>query len=235
MADAQQVRYSTNSEIAGELLDLEGKMVADIGCGEGRFTRILAARAAHVTGIDVNEDSLARAREHPDNADMNITWRHAPAEDMPFDDASLDVVVFSNSLHHVAPEMMAKAMEEAQRVLKPGGLLYVMEPVAEGRYFEATRRVNDERAVRVQAQAAVEGAAQGNFAKVAELAYGARREFASYEEWAEAQTRRGGKRRRLLEADPDGVRRAFVDGAREEDGKLVFDQMFRVALLKKAA
>jgi ubiquinone/menaquinone biosynthesis C-methylase UbiE len=230
MAEEQQVRYSNNVEISGELLDLEGKTVADVGCGEGRFTRILAARAAHVTGIDINEDSLARATAHPDNA-----GRHARAEDMPFDDNSLDVVVFSNSLHHVAPEMMTKAMTEAHRVLKPGGFLYVMEPVAQGRYFEATRQVNDEREVRVQAQAAVEGAAQGNFAKVTELTYAARREYDSFEEWADAQVRRGEKRRKLLEADPEGARRAFVEGARHEDGKLVFDQLSRVALLQKAA
>jgi hypothetical protein len=119
--------------------------------------------------------------------------------------------------------------------LKPGGFLYVMEPVAQGRYFEATRRVNDEREVRVKAQDAVEGAAQGDFAKVAELTYAARREYDSFEEWADAQVRRGEKRRKLLEADPEGARRAFVEGARHEDGKLVFDQLSRVALLQKAA
>jgi hypothetical protein len=110
-----------------------------------------------------------------------------------------------------------------------------MEPVAEGRYFEATRRVNDERDVRDKAKAAVDGAARDGFTKVTELTYGARREYDSFEEWAEMQTRRGEKRRRLLEADPDGVRRAFVEGARQEDGKLVFDQLSRVALLRKAA
>lgn len=233
MAEAQQVRYSSNDEIAGELLDLAGKAVLDVGCGEGRFTRILAARAGAVTGIDINEESLDRARSDPDPAGKGVTWLNARAEDMPFEDASLDVVVFSNSLHHVAPEAMDRAMAEAARVLKPGGLLYVMEPVAHGRYFEATRRVSDESEVRIRAQAAIEAAAERDFTRLEELTYAARRAYDSFEEWAERQGRRGDKRKRVIEADPEGVRRAFIEGAREEDGKLVFDQLSRVVLLKK--
>ncbi len=134
MAEARQVRYSSHTEIAGELLELEGKTALDVGCGEGRFTAVLAARAAHVTGIDINQDSLDLAKAKAAGDGARVTWRNARAEDMPFDDSSLDVVVFSNSLHHIAPEKMDTAIGEAGRVLKPGGVLYVMEPVAAGAF-----------------------------------------------------------------------------------------------------
>ena len=235
MAEAQQVRYSSNVEIAGELLELDGKTALDVGCGEGRFTRILAARAKHVTGIDINQDSLDRAAAKDAAEDAPVTWRNAPAEDMPFIDSSLDVVVFSNSLHHVAREMMDRAIGEAERVLKPGGVLYVMEPVAAGDYFEATRKVNDEREVREHAKAAITGAASKGFTPVTEVTYHARRTFESFEEFADEQSRRSEKRRKIIGADRDGIRESFVNAARKDGGKLWFDQIFRVNLLRKPA
>ncbi|MDX1484181.1 MAG: class I SAM-dependent methyltransferase [Alphaproteobacteria bacterium] len=233
MTETQQVRHASNAEIAGELLDLAGRAALDVGCGEGRFTRILAERAATVTGIDVNQVALDRAAAASPAGAAPITWLNARAEDMPFDDASFDIVVFSNSLHHVAPEKMGTALTEAARVLKPGGQLYVMEPLAEGRYVEATRRVNDERAVRHQAKAAVDAAGAAQFAPVTEVFFCSPRAYSSFEEFEAEQSERSEKRKALLAADRDGIRAAFIAGAREEHGKLVFDRVFRVNLLRK--
>ena len=235
MVEARQVRYSSNVEIAGELLELEDKTALDVGCGEGRFTRILAARAARVTGIDIDQDSLDRAKAKAAGDGARVTWRNARAEDMPFDDASLDVVVFSNSLHHVDPDLMDSAIGEAGRVLKPGGALYVMEPVAAGGYFEATRMVNDERKVRERAKAAIFGAASKGFTAVREVTFHSKRAFESFDEYADEQSRRSEKRRKIIEADRAGIRDSFLAAAREDGGKLWFDQIFRVNLLRKTA
>jgi len=235
MAEKRQVRYSSNVEIAGELLELDGKTVLDVGCGEGRFTRILAARAKYVTGIDINQVSLDRAVAKTANTDARVTWRNGRAEDLPFIDASLDVVVFSNSLHHVALDMMNNAIIEACRVLKPGGLLYVMEPVAAGNYFEATRKVNDESEVREHAKAAINGAASRGFTPVTEVIYHAKRNFDSFEEFADEQSRRSEKRRKIIDADRAVIREFFINAARKNGGKLWFDQISRVNLFKKSA
>lgn len=235
MAEARQVRYSSSVEIAGELLELDGKTALDVGCGEGRFTAILAARAAHVTGIDINQDSLDQAKAKATEDGARVTWRNARAEDIPFDDSSLDVVVFSNSLHHVAPDCMDTAIGEAGRVLKPGGVLYVMEPVAAGDYFEATRMVNDESEVRARAKAAIDGAAARGFTAVREVTFHTERAFQSFDEFADQQSRRSEKRAKIIEADRAAIRDCFIKAARKDGGKLWFDQIFRVNLLRKTA
>ena len=233
MSEEQQVRYSSNVEIAGELLKLKGKAVLDVGCGEGRFTRILAAMASKTTGVDINAESLDRAQTKTHAEGLEVTWINARAEDLPFDDASYDVVVFSNSLHHVAPEMMEEAINEASRVLKSGGRLYAMEPVAEGDYFEATRMVNDESEVRKRAKAAIDNAGHAAFEPVTEVTYRSRRTFESFAEWRDEQSRRSEKRKKFFEENEPAVRDAFMAAARKEDGKLCFDQIFRVNLLGK--
>lgn len=235
MAEARQVRYSSPTEIAGELLELEGKTALDVGCGEGRFTAVLAARAAHVTGIDINQRSLDLAKAKATGDGARVTWRNARAEDMPFDDSSLDVVVFSNSLHHIAPEKMDTAIGEAGRVLKPGGVLYVMEPIAAGAFFEATRLVNDERDVRARAKAAIDGAPWRGFTVVKEVTFHTKRAFESFDEYADQQSRRSEKRKKIIEAGRAEIHDAFIKAARKDGGKLWFDQIFRVNLFRKTA
>lgn len=233
MNGTRQARYSSAEDVAGELLELEGKTALDVGCGQGRFTRILAARAKHVTGIDVNQDSLDLAEEGLHENGARVTWLNARAEDMPFDDSSFDVVAFANSLHHVSPNKMATAIGEAGRVLKSQGMLYVMEPVADGSFFHATRKVNDETEVRRRANAALKDAETSGFRPVAERTFYLRRGFDSFEDFAIEQSRRSEKRRKIIEADPEEIRKSFMKFAQEDGGKLWFDQISQVHLFQK--
>ncbi len=154
---------TSNAEFAKELLDLDGRRVIDIGCGEGKLTRTLARQWAEVFGIDVDETALTKARAALKGE--NATFMTAKAEDLPFEDGSMDVVVFPNSLHHIAVEKMPQALIEAARVLKPGGRLCVMEPPAEGDYFEAMRLVHDESEVRAKAYEALQDAEACGFSR----------------------------------------------------------------------
>jgi ubiquinone/menaquinone biosynthesis C-methylase UbiE len=233
MYPIEQARISTNTEIAGELLNLNGKNVVDVGCGEGRFTRFLAQSAAQVSGLDINQVSLDRARAKAREEGIDVDWRQGRAEEMPFTDESLDLVVFSNSLHHVAMADMVAALQEAARVLKPVGELYIMEPVADGNYFEATRLVNDESIVRNKAIAAIHEVGSKDFEPITEVTYHARRSFDSYEEYATEQAARSDKRKRLFAEKDDEIRTNFLAAAQHKDGKLAFEQIFRVNLLRK--
>jgi SAM-dependent methyltransferase len=134
-------------------------VVVDVGCGDGALVRWLEHRGARAIGIEVAAEPLARALEH-DRVGAE-RYEQAGAQALPLADASADGVLFMNSLHHVPGELLDAALAEAARVLCPGGLVYVQEPVAEGPYFELLRPVDDETAVRAAAHAAI-GRASGD-------------------------------------------------------------------------
>ena len=93
--------------------------VLDVGCGEGRFCRILSERGISTIGIDPTQDLLTRAQElHPEG-----DYRVGRAEKLEFPDASFDLVVSYLSLIDI-PDFKA-AIAEMTRVLKPGGTLLV--------------------------------------------------------------------------------------------------------------
>jgi ArsR family transcriptional regulator len=100
--------------------------VADLGCGEGYLTIEMARWARHVTAIDRSKEVLARARAMARRRKVtNITWKRGDIERVPMDDASVDLVLLSQALHHAGqPE---HAVAEARRLLRPGGRVLVLD------------------------------------------------------------------------------------------------------------
>jgi ubiquinone/menaquinone biosynthesis C-methylase UbiE len=78
------------------------------------------------------------------------SFERACAEALPFNDGIFDAVVVVNTLHHVPLGAMDQSLAEAARVTRLSGLLIVIEPLAEGTFFEALRMIEDETAVRLQ-------------------------------------------------------------------------------------
>lgn len=91
----------------------------DVGCGEGRFCRMLRARGIAATGIDPTEELLEMARRRDPDGD----YRFGRAEQLDFADASFDLVVSYLTLIDI-PDIAA-AIPEMVRVLRPGGTLLV--------------------------------------------------------------------------------------------------------------
>ena len=95
------------------------KSALDVGCGEGRFCRMLAAAGIETTGIDPAASLIRRAGElHPGG-----DYRVAGAEALPFEDGRFDLVVSYLSLIDM-PDV-TRAIAEMNRVLRPGGHLLI--------------------------------------------------------------------------------------------------------------
>ena len=102
---------------------------ADLGIGDGLLTLMLSEIAQSVTAVDISPEMLAqlRARAAAKGID-NVETVEGEIEDLPLPDASFDVVVLSQALHHaVRPE---RALSEARRILVPGGRLLVLDLLA---------------------------------------------------------------------------------------------------------
>lgn len=104
-------------------VDLAGKTVLDVGCGEGRFTKLLAKNAKEVIGIDINESELEAARKS--NADLkNIRFFHENCLKMQFADSFFDYVFAPDLIANLADKKVA-AIKEMVRVAKQNGKVFI--------------------------------------------------------------------------------------------------------------
>lgn len=100
--------------------------VVDIGCGEGYLTIEAARWARRVVGVDRSPTVLARARQLGERRRFtNIVWKRGEIERVPVADASFDVALLSQTLHHAADP--GRAVHEAARVLRPGGRVLILD------------------------------------------------------------------------------------------------------------
>lgn len=93
--------------------------VWDLGCGPGQTAAFLKGLGMEISGLDISENLLARARAlHPD-----IRFRQGDLLNLPFEDSSLAGIVSFYAIVHFGPEQVRAAFREMHRTLAPGGLL----------------------------------------------------------------------------------------------------------------
>jgi ubiquinone/menaquinone biosynthesis C-methylase UbiE/DNA-binding transcriptional ArsR family regulator len=129
--------------VAEALLRLLPPMtIADMGAGEGAFALLLAESARKVIAVDTSEKMIAVGREQARrNGVRNIEFRLGDMEEAPIRSGAVDLVFFSQSLHHALhPE---RAVAEAWRILAPGGRVVILDLV-QHRFEEARELYADE-------------------------------------------------------------------------------------------
>lgn len=174
-------------EQLAKAVELNGRDVVDVGCGDGAFVRALAKAGANAVGVEVSEAAVERARAK----DPANRYLLGGAEAIPLPDASVDIAVMMRSLHHV-PDPNS-AFGELKRVVRE--YVYISEPLPTGDFFELMKPVDDETEVRAKAQQAIADAT--GFERVRTIEYDVTIPIATFEAF----------RDRVLAADPERAER----------------------------
>lgn len=121
-----RITDALEQQLLFELLGpVAGKVLLDVGCGDGALASELARRGAAVTGLDADPAIIAAARRRAQAAAMPLQFVEGQAESLPFESGSFDLVLAVTVLCFVRDA--ERAVSEMARVLKPGGRLVIGE------------------------------------------------------------------------------------------------------------
>lgn len=172
----------TNVEVLHKFVTVQDKTVVDVGCGDMTFSKIVAAAGAQVLAID--PDPVQAEKNRASVPPQGIIFEESGADSIPAADQSVDGIFFSYSLHHIPEQLYSDIFEEAIRVLKPDGFIYVIEPT-DCPLNQVMMLFHDEEAERLAAQSALHSIAKPRFESAEEVDYHSIRQFKSFDDFAD--------------------------------------------------
>ncbi|MGB1110739.1 MAG: class I SAM-dependent methyltransferase, partial [Gammaproteobacteria bacterium] len=175
-----QLGIATDLQALLSLIDPKGLTLLEAGCGDGSLARQLVGQGATVMGLE--PDPVQATKNAQAEPMVGLSFHESPADQMPLEDASVHGVIFSLSLHHIPKPLMGPSLREAHRVLKPGGFLAVVEPIADGSNNHVMELFHDEREVRDVAIEALERDAAPLFEQRQQYFYTTERRFGRFED-----------------------------------------------------
>ncbi|MEM8959662.1 MAG: class I SAM-dependent methyltransferase [Pseudomonadota bacterium] len=214
------------------LVPLAGCDVLDIGAGDGANAARIAEAGATVTGLEIDAERVAHARAEQRGKIAMVEGR---AEALPVSDGAFDLVTFFFSLHHVPPVVHRAAFAEIARVLRPGGQVFVADPLPEGSMFELVRLLDDETEVRRAAQASLAEIARshGPFELVAREAYSTERHIPDLQRFIDRLLRVDPSRAARLPEAEGALADRYAAAPRDESGAAHFTQPCVACLFRR--
>lgn len=219
-------------EFLRNVVPLAGATVVELGCGKADLAKKLIERGLvkSVTALEV--DQIQHAQNCVIARLAGLEFQYGGADDIPLADASYDVAIMLKSLHHVPMDRLDRAMHEIRRVLKPGGILYVSEPVYAGPFNEIVRIFHDEGVVRAAAHEALKRAvAGGDMEDAGEITFDMPLAFQSFNDFFEKIVRVTHSELVLVGDKLTDVRQRFEKHLTREGARFV--RPMRVNLLRR--
>ncbi len=229
----------SNQPVSNDLEQIErvlpiahGQTLLELGCGKAQTTRALANEFPELKIIATEVDQIQHAKNLEQDDLGNVTFLYGGAEKIDLPDNSVNYVVMLKSLHHVPIESMKSSLAELARVLVPGGLAYISEPVFAGPFNEILRLFHDEEIVRRAAFEAIGNAIENHqFELVEQIFFAGPRTFHGFGEFEELIIGVTHTEFHIDEALHQKIKTAF-DLHLDADGNVNFNSPIRVDLLR---
>lgn len=140
---SEQLYFAALSQLPGNLEELSGETLLDIGCGPGEGLNFLSRLlpATRMIGLDLSQNAVGGANSRFSRG-SGLTYVYGDAENVPLDDGEVDVVINIESAHTYPDHR--KFLEEVARVLKPGGHFTQVDIFADGGKLARTLAVRKE-------------------------------------------------------------------------------------------
>ena len=224
---------TTELELMQRVLPLENAVIVELGCGRAWMTRRMAEDFPVQRVVATEVDRVQHEKNLAIDGLQKVEFQYGGMQQIDLEDGEADIVIMLKSLHHVPLDLMDQGFAEISRVLKPGGLAYISEPVYAGDFNEILRLFNDEKMVREEAFAAVKRALDsGAFELEDEIFFESPGHYASWEEFEDRMLKVTHTRHEIDGDLYEKIKASFMQHM-TTDGAF-FKKPSRVDLLRKA-
>lgn len=233
IAKSSPLAISSDRELIAKYLPMQNSTLLELGCGAAYATRLISEAYPSLQIIATEVDQIQHEKNLQIDDLPRVTFKYGGAEAIDQADNSIDAAIMLKSLHHVPMDLMAQSFVEIQRVLKPGGLLYISEPVYAGVFNEILLLFNDEKIVREAAFSAMKDAVESDlFELAAEIHFLSVSKFQGFEAFEKRILGATHSNFDIDQATFEEVKKRFLPhiGA---DGVATFENPARVNILRK--
>lgn len=215
-----------------QTLSLENKTILDLGCGSAIISKELEKDVNNIK-IFACEVDLEQHQKNLNQKNTLIDFRNYKAQDLDFEDNTFDFIFLFKSFHHININDMNKALKEIKRVLKKNAMLYISEPLFQGKQNELVSIFHDEKYVREEAYKHIKEAVENEeFKLFKEIFFKTEVEYSSFEDFKNKQMN--------LSYNEDNISSEIYEKVKNKyeeysiNGKATFLKPFRVNILQNA-
>ena len=201
--------------------------VLDIGCGNGDLAFSLAKEGAKVIGIE--HDSIQAKKNIFMSNGNNLIFKEGSANNLSLESNSMDVIIFSKSLHHIPINLMDSSLIEVARVLKNNtGRLLILEPSIKGSYFQLLKPFHDETIVRKAALDSLARISLKYFKEVKEYKFQSKYKYKNFNTFVDKFSSSTFNNIKKEDVESDEVKNFFLSFKNGDDYVFYNDMIFRI-------